>query len=213
MKYRTYYLQQDVDRDLYVFMILSFFLIISVLLLFNYAPVTEFDFFISNIFHYKVGVYSHVYPFQSMVISNLLTFMIPVSGLILSLRRKMIPISFDEIEKLGGIFERNLIKNFFKKISGLISIFVILLMCLYTVYFSCIDLSESSERNYFIYDNFLFLFILLYFYFVLYSLVFSLFISVLRHPIIYFSNNFYFNYYKVDKVRFLFDKHKSNKNH
>ena len=164
----------------FIFVLLLF---ISVVIFFSDVTICNCEFFI-DIYRVKgSGVYSHIYSFQSEIISNLSMIIAPLFAIYLALTLKLTYSSENEIINSGRVIEKSVKKTILMKFCFIISALLLVTMCLYLTYIYNWDLEESKTNTLFVRDNVIWLLSLTY---IIYTgTFFTLFVlfSVIRHPV------------------------------
>ena len=171
----------------FIFVLLLF---ISVVIFFNDVPITNFEIFIDKYLVKGRGVYSHIYSFQSEIISNLSMIIAPLFAIYLALTLKLTYSSENEIINSGRVIEKSVKKTILMKFCFIISALLLVTMCMFLTYIYNWDLEESKTNTLFVRDNVIWLLSLTYIvytgtYFTLF-LLFSLLrptVAMLRSPI------------------------------
>jgi hypothetical protein len=164
----------------FIFVLLLF---ISVIIFFNDVPITNFEIFIDKYLVKGRGVYSHIYSFQSEIISNLSMIIAPLFTIYLALTLKLTYSSENEIINSGRIIEKSVKKTILMKFCFIISALLLVTMCMFLTYIYNWDLEESKTNTLFVRDNVIWLLSLTY---IIYTgTFFTLFVlfSVIRHPV------------------------------
>ena len=164
----------------FIFVLLLF---ISVIIFFNDVPITNFEIFIDKYLVKGRGVYSHIYSFQSEIISNLSMIIAPLFAIYLALTLKLTYLSENEIINSGRVIEKNIKKTILMKFCFIISALLLVTMCVFLTYIYNWDLEESKTNTLFVRDNVIWLLSLTY---IIYTgTFFTLFVlfSVIRHPV------------------------------
>ena len=164
----------------FIFVLLLF---ISVIIFFNDVPITDFEIFIDKYLVKGRGVYSHIYSFQSEIISNLSMIIAPLFAIYLALTLKLTYSSENEIINSGRIIEKSVKKTILMKFCFIISALLLVTMCVFLTYIYNWDLEESKTNTLFVRDNVICLLSLTY---IIYTgTFFTLFVlfSVIRHPV------------------------------
>ena len=164
----------------FIFVLLLF---ISVIIFFNDVPITNFEIFIDKYLVTGRGVYSHIYSFQSEIISNLSMIIAPLFAIYLALTLKLTYSSENEIINSGRIIEKSVKKTILMKFCFIISALLLVTMCMFLTYIYNWDLEESKTNTLFVRDNVIWLLSLTY---IIYTgTFFTLFVlfSVIRHPV------------------------------
>ena len=164
----------------FIFVLLLF---ISVIIFFNDVPITNFEIFIDKYLVKGRGVYSHIYSFQSEIISNLSMIIAPLFTIYLALTLKLTYSSENEIINSGRIIEKSVKKTILMKFCFIISALLLVTMCVFLTYIYNWDLEESKTNTLFVRDNVIWLLSLTY---IIYTgTFFTLFVlfSVIRHPV------------------------------
>ena len=163
--------------------IFVFLLFISVIIFFNDVPITNFEIFIDKYLVKGRGVYSHIYSFQSEIISNLSMIIAPLFAIYLALTLKLTYSSENEIINSGRVIEKSVKKTILMKFCFIISALLLVTMCMFLTYIYNWDLEESKTNTLFVRDNVIWLLSLTY---IIYTgTFFTLFVlfSVIRHPV------------------------------
>ena len=164
----------------FIFVLLLF---ISVVIFFNDVPITNFEIFIDKYLVKGRGVYSHIYSFQSEIISNLSMIIAPLFAIYLALTLKLTYSSENEIIHSGRVIEKSVKKTILMKFCFIISTLLLVTMCVFLTYIYNWDLEESKTNTLFVRDNVIWLLSLTY---IIYTgTFFTLFVlfSVIRHPV------------------------------
>ena len=164
----------------FIFVLLLF---ISVIIFFNDVPITNFEIFIDKYLVKGRGVYSHIYSFQSEIISNLSMIIAPLFAIYLALTLKLTYSSENEIIHSGRVIEKSVKKTILMKFCFIISTLLLVTMCVFLTYIYNWDLEESKTNTLFVRDNVIWLLSLTY---IIYTgTFFTLFVlfSVIRHPV------------------------------
>ena len=164
----------------FIFVLLLF---ISVIIFFNDVPITNFEIFIDKYLVKGRGVYSHIYSFQSEIISNLSMIIAPLFAIYLALTLKLTYLSENEIINSGRVIEKSVKKTILMKFCFIISALLLVTMCMFLTYIYNWDLEESKTNTLFVRDNVIWLLSLTY---IIYTgTFFTLFVlfSVIRHPV------------------------------
>ena len=164
----------------FIFVLLLF---ISVVIFFNDVPITNFEIFIDKYLVKGRGVYSHIYSFQSEIISNLSMIIAPLFAIYLALTLKLTYLSENEIINSGRVIEKSVKKTILMKFCFIISALLLVTMCVFLTYIYNWDLEESKTNTLFVRDNVIWLLSLTY---IIYTgTFFTLFVlfSVIRHPV------------------------------
>ena len=164
----------------FIFVLLLF---ISVIIFFNDVPITNFEIFIDKYLIKGRGVYSHIYSFQSEIISNLSMIIAPLFAIYLALTLKLTYSSENEIINSGRVIEKSVKKTILMKFCFIISALLLVTMCVFLTYIYNWDLEESKTNTLFVRDNVIWLLSLTY---IIYTgTFFTLFVlfSVIRHPV------------------------------
>ena len=164
----------------FIFVLLLF---ISVIIFFNDVPITNFEIFIDKYLVKGRGVYSHIYSFQSEIISNLSMIIAPLFAIYLALTLKHTYSSENEIINSGRVIEKSVKKTILMKFCFIISALLLVTMCRFLTYIYNWDLEESKTNTLFVRDNVIWLLSLTY---IIYTgTFFTLFVlfSVIRHPV------------------------------
>ena len=164
----------------FIFVLLLF---ISVIIFFNDVPISNFEIFIDKYLVKGRGVYSHIYSFQSEIISNLSMLIAPLFAIYLALTLKLTYSSENEIINSGRVIEKSVKKTILMKFCFIISALLLVTMCVFLTYIYNWDLEESKTNTLFVRDNVIWLLSLTY---IIYTgTFFTLFVlfSVIRHPV------------------------------
>ena len=164
----------------FIFVLLLF---ISVIIFFNDVPITNFEIFIDKYLVKGRGVYSHIYSFQSEIISNLSMIIAPLFAIYLALTLKLTYLSENEIINSGRVIEKSVKKTILMKFCFIISALLLVTMCVFLTYIYNWDLEESKTNTLFVRDNVIWLLSLTYLIYT--GTFFTLFVlfSVIRHPV------------------------------
>ena len=158
-------------------------LFVLVVIFFNNIPITDFEVFIDTYLIKGNGVYSHIYSFQSEIISNLSMIIAPLFAIYLALTLKLTYSSENEIINSGRVIEKSVKKTILMKFCFIISALLLVTMCVFLTYIYNWDLEESKTNTLFVRDNVIWLLSLTY---IIYTgTFFTLFVlfSVIRHPV------------------------------
>ena len=158
-------------------------LFVLVVIFFNNIPITDFEVFIDTYLIKGNGVYSHIYSFQSEIISNLSMIIAPLFAIYLALTLKLTYSSENEIINSGRVIEKSVKKTILMKFCFIISALLLVTMCMFLTYIYNWDLEESKTNTLFVSDNVIWLLSLTY---IIYTgTFFTLFVlfSVIRHPV------------------------------
>ena len=164
----------------FIFVLLLF---ISVIIFFNDVPITNFEIFIDKYLVKGRGVYSHIYSFQSEIISNLSMIIAPLFAIYLALTLKLTYLSENEIINSGRVIEKSVKKTILMKFCFIISALLLVTMCVFLTYIYNWDLEESKTNTLFVRDNVIWLLSLTY---IIYTGTFFTLVvlfSVIRHPV------------------------------
>ena len=164
----------------FIFVLLLF---ISVIIFFNDVPITNFEIFIDKYLVKGRGVYSHIYSFQSEIISNLSMIIAPLFAIYLALTLKLTYSSENEIINSGRVIEKSVKKTILMKFCFIIYARLLVTMSVFLTYIYNWDLEESKTNTLFVRDNVIWLLSLTY---IIYTgTFFTLFVlfSVIRHPV------------------------------
>ena len=164
----------------FIFVLLLF---ISVVIFFNDVPITNFEIFIDKYLVKGRGVYSHIYSFQSEIISNLSMIIAPLFAIYLAFTLKLTYSSENEIINSGRVIEKSVKKTILMKFCFIISALLLVTMCVFLTYIYNWDLEESKTNTLFVRDNVIWLLSLTY---IIYTgTFFTLFMlfSVICHPV------------------------------
>ena len=91
-------------------------LFVLIVIFFNNIPITDFEVFIDTYLIKGNGVYSHIYSFQSEIISNLSMIIAPLFAIYLALTLKLTYSSENEIINSGRVIEKSVKKNYINEI-------------------------------------------------------------------------------------------------
>ena len=158
-------------------------LFVLIVIFFNNIPITDFEVFIDTYLIKGNGVYSHIYSFQSEIISNLSMIIAPLFAIYLALTLKLTYSSENEIINSGRVIEKSVKKTILMKFCFIISALLLVTMCMFLTYIYNWDLEESKTNTLFVRDNVIWLLSLTY---IIYTgTFFTLFVlfSVIRHPV------------------------------
>lgn len=197
----------DYSQKDYGFLLLfSLFVVMLVLFGINDIPENYLEFKIESILTDRVvGFYSHSYPFQSRVMSNILMYAIPFLSVILALRRKVKKLSEEDIQEMlkkGFVIHKDKFDLFILKSILLLILIGIFSIYIYTVYFYYEDLTVSSNRNTFYSDNILVVFLQSYLYLFVYTFISSALLSIIFHPIVFIKSNMIYPSSRKEKMLF-----------
>ena len=178
------YLQLSMNEFFFTYsFIFVLLLFIFVIIFFNDVPITNFEIFIDKYLVKGRGVYSHIYSFQSEIISNLSMIIAPLFAIYLALTLKLTYSSENEIINSGRVIEKSVKKTILMKFCFIISALLLVTMCMFLTYIYNWDLEESKTNTLFVRDNVIWLLSLTY---IIYTgTFFTLFVlfSVIRHPV------------------------------
>jgi len=164
----------------FIFVLLLF---ISVIIFFNDVPITNFEIFIDKYLVKGRGVYSHIYSFQSEIISNLSMIIAPLFAIYLALTLKLTYSSENEIINSGRVIEKSVKKTILMKFCFIISALLLVTMCMFLTYIYNWDLEESKTNTLFVRDNVIWLLSLTYIIYTGTSFTLFVLFSVIRHPV------------------------------
>ena len=158
-------------------------LFVLIVIFFNDVPITNFEIFIDKYLVKGRGVYSHIYSFQSEIISNLSMIIAPLFAIYLALTLKLTYSSENEIINSGRVIEKSVKKTILMKFCFIISALLLVTMCMFLTYIYNWDLEESKTNTLFVRDNVIWLLSLTYLIYT--GTFFTLFVlfSVIRHPV------------------------------
>jgi len=127
--------------------IFVFLLFVSVIILFNDTPETDFEILINSYLIKGRGVYSHIYPFQSEIISNLAMILAPFSAIYLAITSKYIYLSESEIINTGIRIEKHIIKVILRKLAFIVALLMIVAVFIFLTYIDTWDLVEIDNKK------------------------------------------------------------------
>ena len=133
--------------------IFVFLLFISVIMFFNDVPITNFEIFIDKYLVKGRGVYSHIYSFQSEVISNLSMIIAPLFAIYTVLTSKLTYLSEREMIDSGITIEKSIIKTIQRKLVFIISLLLLVATFIFLTYIDSWDLQAVETNTLFITDN------------------------------------------------------------
>ena len=134
----------------FIFVLLLF---ISVIIFFNDVPITNFEIFIDKYLVKGRGVYSHIYSFQSEVISNLSMIIAPLFAIYTVLTSKFTYLSEREMIDSGITIEKSIIKTIQRKLVFIISLLLLVATFIFLTYIDSWDLQAVETNTLFITDN------------------------------------------------------------
>ncbi len=134
----------------FIFVLLLF---ISVVIFFNDVPITNFEIFIDKYLVKGRGVYSHIYSFQSEVISNLSMIIAPLFAIYTVLTSKLTYLSEREMIDSGITIEKSIIKTIQRKLVFIISLLLLVATFIFLTYIDSWDLQAVETNTLFITDN------------------------------------------------------------
>ena len=134
----------------FIFVLLLF---ISVIIFFNDVPITDFEIFIDKYLVKGRGVYSHIYSFQSEVISNLSMIIAPLFAIYTVLTSKLTYLSEREMIDSGITIEKSIIKTIQRKLVFIISLLLLVATFIFLTYIDSWDLQAVETNTLFITDN------------------------------------------------------------
>ena len=134
----------------FIFVLLLF---ISVIIFFNNVPITNFEIFIDKYLVKGRGVYSHIYSFQSEVISNLSMIIAPLFAIYTVLTSKLTYLSEREMIDSGITIEKSIIKTILRKLVFIISLLLLVATFIFLTYIDSWDLQAVETNTLFITDN------------------------------------------------------------
>ena len=134
----------------FIFVLLLF---ISVIIFFNDVPITNFEIFIDKYLVKGRGVYSHIYSFQSEVISNLSMIIAPLFAIYTVLTSKLTYLSEREMIDSGITIEKSIIKTILRKLVFIISLLLLVATFIFLTYIDSWDLQGVETNTLFITDN------------------------------------------------------------
>ena len=134
----------------FIFVLLLF---ISVIIFFNDVPITNFEIFIDKYLVKGRGVYSHIYSFQSEVISNLSMIIAPLFAIYTVLTSKLTYLSEREMIDSGITIEKSIIKTIQRKLVFIISLLLLVATFIFLTYIDSWDLQAVETNTLFITDN------------------------------------------------------------
>ena len=134
----------------FIFVLLLF---ISVVIFFNDVPITNFEIFIDKYLVKGRGVYSHIYSFQSEVISNLSMIIAPLFAIYTVLTSKLTYLSEREMIDSGITIEKSIIKTIQRKLVFIISLLLLVATFIFLTYIDSWDLQAVGTNTLFITDN------------------------------------------------------------
>ena len=134
----------------FIFVLLLF---ISVIIFFNDVPITNFEIFIDKYLVKGRGVYSHIYSFQSEVISNLSMIIAPLFAIYTVLTSKLTYLSEREMIDSGITIEKSIIKTILRKLVFIISLLLLVATFIFLTYIDSWDLQAVETNTLFITDN------------------------------------------------------------
>ena len=127
--------------------------LISVIIFFNDVPITNFEIFIDKYLVKGNGVYSHIYSFQSEVISNLSMIIAPLFAIYTVLTSKLTYLSEREMIDSGITIEKSIIKTIQRKLVFIISLLLLVATFIFLTYIDSWDLQAVETNTLFITDN------------------------------------------------------------
>ena len=128
-------------------------LFVLIVIFFNNIPITDFEVFIDTYLIKGNGVYSHIYSFQSEVISNLSMIIAPLFAIYTVLTSKLTYLSELEMIDSGITIEKSIIKTILRKLVFIISLLLLVATFIFLTYIDSWDLQAVETHTLFITDN------------------------------------------------------------
>ena len=128
-------------------------LFVLIVIFFNNIPITDFEVFIDTYLIKGNGVYSHIYSFQSEVISNLSMIIAPLFAIYTVLTSKFTYLSEREMIDSNITIEKNIIKTILNKLVFIISLLLLVATFIFFTYIDSWDLQAVETDTLFITDN------------------------------------------------------------
>ena len=128
-------------------------LFVLIVIFFNNIPITDFEVFIDTYLIKGNGVYSHIYSFQSEVISNLSMIIAPLFAIYTVLTSKLTYLSEREMIDSGITIEKSIIKTILSKLVFIISLLLLVATFIFLTYIDSWDLQAVETHTLFITDN------------------------------------------------------------
>ena len=128
-------------------------LFVLIVIFFNNIPITDFEVFIDTYLIKGNGVYSHIYSFQSEVISNLSMIIAPLFAIYTVLTSKLTYLSEREMIDSGITIEKSIIKTIQRKLVFIISLLLLVATFIFLTYIDSWDLQGVETNTLFITDN------------------------------------------------------------
>jgi len=172
--------------------IFVFLLFVSVIILFNDTPETDFEILINSYLIKGRGVYSHIYPFQSEIISNLAMILAPFSAIYLAITSKYIYLSESEIINTGIRIEKHIIKVILRKLAFIVALLMIVAVFIFLTYIDTWDLVEIDNKTLFVHDTVIYVLFLPYLFYTGTVMTVAFLLLTISHPIIILKPNFYY---------------------
>ena len=126
---------------------------VLVVIFFNNIPITDFEVFIDTYLIKGNGVYSHIYSFQSEVISNLSMIIAPLFAIYTVLTSKLTYLSERDMIDSNITIEKSIIKNILSKLVFIISLLLLVATFIFLTYIDSWDLQAVETHTLFITDN------------------------------------------------------------
>lgn len=128
-------------------------LFVLIVIFFNNIPITDFEVFIDTYLIKGNGVYSHIYSFQSEVISNLSMIIAPLFAIYTVLTSKLTYLSEREMIDSGITIEKSITKTIQRKLVFIISLLLLVATFIFLTYIDSWDLQAVETHTLFITDN------------------------------------------------------------
>ena len=128
-------------------------LFVLIVIFFNNIPITDFEVFIDTYLIKGNGVYSHIYSFQSEVISNLSMIIAPLFAIYTVLTSKLTYLSEREMIDSNITIEKSIIKTILSKLVFIISLLLLVATFIFLTYIDSWDLQAVETHTLFITDN------------------------------------------------------------
>ena len=128
-------------------------LFVLIVIFFNNIPITDFEVFIDTYLIKGNGVYSHIYSFQSEVISNLSMIIAPLFAIYTVLTSKLTYLSEREMIDSNITIEKSIIKTILSKLVFIISLLLLVATFIFLIYIDSWDLQAVETHTLFITDN------------------------------------------------------------
>lgn len=200
-QYSYYAINEKMFEYCCIFIFISF---LVVALFFNNEPSNQFEIFIDQYLIKGRGVYSHIYPFPSEVISNLAMIYPPICALLIFSTSKVGYQTEQEILQQGLVIEKKLVKVIFLKIAGILALLLVIAILIFCNYIDYSDLEEVRRNTSFIRDNIVWVISLPYLFCIGSFIFFTITLGIISHPVKYlFNKTLIYQYSKNQKISML----------